>query len=123
MKEFKLIVAGGRDFDNYSRLSKVVTDLATSPDLYGSKSVSIVSGMARGADALGHRFALENNVTVHEFPADWNSFGKQAGFVRNEEMAHFSDALVAFWNGQSVGTKHMIEFMKKLNKPVYVINY
>ncbi len=54
MEEFKLIVAGGRDFNDYRLLSKTLNELAN--DEYADKSISIVSGMARGADALGHHF-------------------------------------------------------------------
>lgn len=119
--EFKLIVAGGRDFNNYAHVCKALTRLAE--ENYFDKAVSIVSGMARGADALGHRFAIEKNVVVYEFPADWDKYGKRAGFMRNEDMGRFSDGLVAFWDGQSRGTKHMIDFMKSLNKPVHTIPY
>lgn len=121
IKEFKLIVAGGRDFNDYERLSEVLWDMSTIS--YADKDVSIVSGMARGADALGHRFAKENNVVVYEFPADWDKYGKRAGFIRNEEMGRFSDGLLAFWDGQSKGTAQMIQFMHSLNKKVHVLGY
>ena len=116
MSEFKLIVAGGRDFNNYELLSSSLHEL----DIDGD--ISIVSGMAQGADALGYRFAKENNVVLYTFPANWNLHGKRAGFIRNEEMGRFADGLLAFWNG-SKGTAHMINFMKMLNKPVHIISY
>ena len=120
-KEFKLIVAGGRDFEDYEKLSTELLALAL--DTYKDRDVSIISGMARGADALAVRFAKEHNVMLYEFPADWNGFGKRAGFVRNEQMAQFADGLLAFWDGQSRGTEHMIGTMRDLGKPVQVINY
>lgn len=123
MKEFKLIVAGGRDFNNYAQLSRVITDLATSKDMYGDRDVSIVSGMARGADALAVRFAKEHGIQLHEFHADWDRLGKGAGFARNADMGRFADGLLAFWDGKSRGTAHMIEFIRKINKPVHIINY
>ena len=121
MDEFKLIVAGGRDFNDYHSLSKAISDLAEVE--LADRAVSIVSGMARGADRMAYDFAKLNNVVVHEFPADWDRYGKAAGYRRNAEMAAFADGLLAFWDGSSRGTKNMIETMMKLGKPVHVIEY
>ena len=121
MQELKLIVAGGRDFNDYELLSKVIMDLALKE--YADKAVSIVSGMAKGADSLGYMFAVENNVRKYIFPADWNKYGKRAGMLRNKEMGNFADALVAFWDGQSRGTHQMIQFMGELGKPVHIVKY
>jgi hypothetical protein len=121
MDELKLIVAGGRDFDDYDGLSTILNRLAD--DEFKDNSVSLVSGMAKGADALGYMFAHKNNVKVYEFHADWNRHGKRAGYLRNEEMGQFADALVAFWDGDSKGTKHMIDYMIELGKHVTVIEY
>ena len=121
MNEFKLIVAGGRDYYDYEQVSRSLIALADVE--YADKEISIVSGMARGADSMGHRFAKEHHVTCYEFPAQWLTHGKRAGFMRNEDMGRFSDGLLAFWDGESRGTKHMIDYMRKLNKPVHVINY
>lgn len=121
MNEFKLIVAGGRDFNDYALVERVLFAMAdTELADYG---VSIVSGMARGADALGHRFAKANGVQVYEFYADWDGLGKSAGHRRNEDMGRFADGLLAFFDGSSKGTAGMIAFMQKLGKPVTIINY
>jgi len=121
MNEFKLIVAGGREFSNYALLENELIHMALAT--YKDKAVSIVSGMARGADALGARFAKENGVVLHEFPAHWDKYGKRAGFMRNSDMAKVADGLLAFWDGKSKGTANMIETMQKLNKPVHVVRY
>lgn len=121
MQEFKLIVAGGRDFNDYDYLSRVLYAMADVE--LADKAVSIVSGMARGADALGYRFAKEHDIVVYEFPADWNQYGKRAGFIRNEEMGRFADGLLAFWDGKSKGTQHMIQYMQRMGKPVQVAEY
>jgi hypothetical protein len=105
-KEFKLIVAGGRTFDDArlldTEIRKVIAEL---PDSY---VVSIISGMAKGADILAHKWAREIGCKCYEFPADWESFGKRAGFIRNKEMANEGHGLLAFWDGASSGTNHMI---------------
>ena len=121
MNEFKLIVAGGRDFNDYGKAKEEILTLANGP--LNDYAVSIVCGLARGADAMGLAFAVENNVIHYDFPADWDKYGKRAGILRNEEMGKFADGLLAFWDGQSRGTKHMIEFMKGLGKPVRIIKY
>ena len=121
MQEFKLIVAGGRDFSDAKMLEKAITDLAEGD--YADKAVSIVSGMARGADMLGYLFAVKHNVVVYAMPADWEQYGKRAGMIRNKAMGDMADALLAFHDGASKGTKQMIDYMRKLGKPVHVIPY
>lgn len=121
MQEFKLIVAGGRDFTDYEKAKEEIIRLAEGE--LGPFAVSIVSGMARGADALAVRFAREMNIRLHEFPADWSSHGKAAGFMRNKEMAEAADGLLAFWDGHSRGTQHMIQTMEQMGKPVRIIRY
>ena len=88
------------------------------------EQVEIVSGRARGADRMGERYAAENGLKVHLFPAEWNTmrgFDKAAGYKRNEEMAKFSDALIAFWDGKSRGTKHMIDLAHKHGLRVRIV--
>lgn len=65
----------------------------------------VVSGGAAGADRLGEAWASRNGIPVKRFPADWARYGKGAGPVRNREMARYAEALVAFWDGRSTGTK------------------
>lgn len=120
MKPLKLIVAGGRDFSDTGLFLRAMQQVEQELAEY---SVSLVSGMAKGADMMAWQFARQEGITCHHFPADWNKYGKSAGFRRNQEMADFSDGLVAFWDGQSRGTKHMIETMKAQGKWVKVVGY
>lgn len=123
----KLIIAGGRDFDDYSLLDKAVSKLDTQFDktdgLRWGYIREVVSGHARGADRLGEKWADKNLVPVKQFIPDWDYYGSSAGIKRNEEMGDYADELLAFWDLQSSGTKHMIEYMKKLNKPVTIVVY
>jgi len=121
MDEFKLIVAGGRSFNDYEKLCQELFALANGP--YALHDVSIVSGMAPGADRLAVQFAKQFYVVLHEMPADWKHYGRSAGMRRNADMAAFADGALCFWNGVSKGTKNMIETMKRLNKPVHVVMY
>jgi hypothetical protein len=87
------------------------------------EDIEIVSGKAKGADTLGELYANENNIKIIEFPADWEKFGKKAGYIRNEEMAKYSDSCIVFWDGKSKGTKHMIELAKKYNLNLKIVKY
>ena len=112
----KIIIAGGRDFNNYYILEKVLNSFKELID-------EIISGDARGADELGARWATSNNIHVNHFPANWDYYGKAAGFIRNIEMADNADALIAFWDNKSKGTGHMIKTMQMKKKPYWVFNY
>lgn len=117
----KLIVAGGRDFTDTNRMIDELQKLVESGEI--TDSPELVCGMARGADLTAYNLWNEAGMVIHEFPADWDRLGKRAGYVRNTEMAEFADTLVAFWDGKSKGTRHMIDIMNRLNKPVYVVRY
>jgi len=69
----------------------------------------VVSGGAKGVDRLGELWAQKRNIPITRFPAEWNKYGKRAGYIRNKEMALYADALLAIWDGESKGTKHMID--------------
>lgn len=120
----KVIVAGGRDFDDYSKALPVLDELLFyKGDCKYFDGVTIVSGGARGADALGEQFAREFMLPVMPFPADWNAHGKAAGPIRNVQMAEYADILVAFWDGESRGTKHMIDTALAHGLEVHVYPY
>lgn len=110
----RVIVAGGRDFDNYDLLKRVLDEQA-------HMITRVVSGDAQGADRLGERWGIETGNKVRYFPADWESYGKSAGYKRNLQMADYADGLIAFWDGKSKGTKHMIDIA--LEKELWVKVY
>lgn len=116
---FRVIIAGSRNFNDYEFLKLTMDHLLTNI----TNEICIVCGMAKGADLLGERYANERGYKVCRFPADWNSFGKSAGFVRNEEMAQNADALVVFWDGKSRGTQHMIRTAERYKLKVRVKKY
>lgn len=119
--DYSVIIAGTRDFSDYALLNeKVIKILSQKTEEF---NVKIVCGMARGADLLGKKFADEHGLEVVECPADWDKHGKKAGYMRNEEMAKISDALIAFWDSKSPGTKHMIDLATKYKLKIRVINY
>lgn len=121
-KKCRVIIAGGREFNDY----EILKDAMVSTGLWARRKdtpLEIVSGKARGADTLGEIFAKKNHIPVAEFPANWDKHGKSAGYKRNTQMAQNADVLLAFWDGESVGTKHMIDIAKAKCLEVFVIRY
>lgn len=114
----KVIIAGSRDFRNYSLLREKC-DLILSE----KNNVEIVSGGARGADKMGEFYANEKNFDVRVFPADWDQFGKSAGFMRNKQMAEYANMLICFWDGQSKGTQHMINLAQQNGLETHIIRF
>lgn len=114
----KLIIAGGRDFDSYALLcheaNKFIGD---------AKDITIISGLARGADTLACRFASEYRYPLRGFAAEWGKFGRAAGPIRNKLMAKNADSLLAFWDGKSRGTRHMIDYADQMGLKVKVVKY
>lgn len=119
----KVIVAGGRDFNDYKFLENNLDQIFQDDTRFEFDVPVIVCGEAYGADKLGKQYAYNHNLSVDSYPAQWDKLGKSAGYRRNEVMAKVADMCIAFWNGESKGTKHMIETMQKLNKPVIIIRY
>ena len=114
----KVIIAGGRTFDQYDLLCKTCDHM-----LSLQKEVEIVSGTANGADKLGEKYAKEKGYSIKQFPADWDTHGKKAGYMRNQQMAEYADALIAFWDGESKGTGHMIRLAEQHGLKIKVVYY
>lgn len=110
----KVVVAGSRDFLDYDLVQKLLSNY---------EITEIVCGEARGADEQGKKYAKLNNIQLTSFPADWDTYGKRAGHLRNEQMALYCDFAVIFWDGYSRGTYNMITNMKKLGKNCKIVKY
>jgi len=77
-------------------------------------------GDAIGIDDVAYAWAYERDIPVSVYKADWETYGKRAGYLRNLQMAEGSDALIAIWDGKSLGTMHMINIAKKKGMRLYV---
>lgn len=120
---FFCLVVGSRNFSDYALME-------TKLDRYLSNfsKIIIVSGGARGADTLAKEYARRKGYGYREFPANWNTYGKSAGYIRNEEMHKYISharcrGVVAFWDGQSKETAHNFELAKQYNNPIRVVKY
>lgn len=137
----RLIIAGSRGFEDkrgrevhLANLQKVTVKVQDALDEvfsgYYTTSPSnveeVVSGGARGADRLGELWAYLHDISVTQFIPDWESLGKRAGMDRNRRMAEYAAArsngmLVAFWDGESRGTKNMIEEAEKVGLYIKIV--
>ena len=135
--EFRVIIAGGRDFKDFDLLTKKLDHMLSHKKALGIDIV-IVSGKAKGADVLGERYAKLHGYRIDAYPADWknldvkpclireNIYGKYnalAGNNRNIEMSKNSDATVAFWDGYSTGTEDMIKLTRDCGNLLKVVEY
>lgn len=112
----KVIIAGSR-FDgghppSWRRFMAACERGAAAFALLGPIT-EVVSGTCYGADMVGEEWAEAHGVPVRRFPADWRNRGRRAGFDRNVQMSKYADALLALWDGDSPGTKHMIAQAEK----------
>lgn len=117
-----ILIAGSRDFNNYDLVESTLTAWAKNQSITNN-DITIISGGARGADKLGERFAKEYDLKLQIYPADWNQYGKSAGYKRNTQMAEVTDVAFIFWDGESKGTKHMIDLCKSRGIDTHVIEY
>jgi len=120
MNEFRVIVAGSRNFNNYKTLClKLDYLLSKKKEDY---NIIIISGAARGADKLGESYAKDRGYKVEKYPADW-SLGRSAGYIRNGEMVKVADACVCFIVDNSKGASHMANLAKDKGLLTKVFNF
>ena len=116
-----LLVVGSRSFRNYTLLEEKLNN-----EIGSRRDITIVSGGANGADSLAKDYAKYKGFQYIEFRADWKTFGRSAGYKRNEQMHNFISEkkerkVIAFWDGQSKGTQHNFRLAEKFNNKLEVI--
>lgn len=119
--EFRIIVAGSRNFKNYELLKYRLDGMLKAK--IKTHKIVIVSGGARGADSLGEQYAQEHGFEIRQYLADWENKGKSAGYIRNAKMAANADALMLFWDGESPGSRHMLNLAEKKKLAIRVEIY
>jgi len=110
----KIAISGSRNFNDYNYLKR---------QLKSYKITHIISGGAKGTDTLAEVYAKENNIPIEVIKPEWDLYGKKAGMIRNEIMLKKlgkNDLAIFFWDNESPGTKHGINFCKK-NKINYIV--
>jgi len=110
----RVIIGGSRRITEDALVQRAVGES-------GFQITEVLSGGARGVDQLGEAWARRNGISVRRFPADWDRYGKQAGYIRNEQMADCAEGAIAVWDGSSPGTRHMIGIAQKKGLRVFVL--
>lgn len=111
----KTIIAGSRAVTDPALVDRAIAEC-------GWEVTEVISGGARGVDQLGEKWAMTHGRLLHRFPADWKQFGRSAGVLRNATMLTFAEAVIVIWDGESRGSRHMIEIAKKSGKPIFVLS-
>jgi len=124
MKQIYLLVVGSRDIIDYSFIKDYLDNFID--QRYSGYQVVIVSGGARGVDSLVERYANEKGYEKVIMPAQWDLYGKSAGYRRNEQMHQFLATkpdryVIAFWDGVSKGTAHNFELAKRYENPLEIV--
>lgn len=118
---FFCLVVGSRTFNDYDFLKRKLDHT-----LQYQNKIVIVSGGAKGADTLAERYANEKGYRMIRFPAEWEKYGKSAGYRRNEQMHKYISkakqrGVVAFWQNESKGTAQNFELAKKYGNQIRII--
>ena len=111
----KLAVVGSRNFSDYALMDHCLLRRFSVEEID-----AVISGGAKGADALAARFAEAHGLPLLVVPADWKAHGKKAGPLRNADIVARADALVAFWDGVSRGTRDAMVKARLAGKRVEV---
>lgn len=112
-----LAVIGSRKFTNCALLAEHMDEVCAAFDVS-----AIVSGGAKGADSLAAGYAATRGLPVQIFEPDWAQFGRGAGPIRNKAIVSAADVVLAFWDGESRGTKQALAYAKQMGKQVIVVS-
>lgn len=104
----RIAIIGSRNFNDYQLLKDKLSLLNQQ-----NKITLVVSGGAKGADTLGEKWAIENNVERLIFKPNYDLFGRKAPLIRNKEIIDNVDYVIAFWDGESRGTMYAVNYAKQ----------
>lgn len=114
----KVLVCGSRNVDPFDAWNTIWGRL----QMLADERPTVITGGARGPDAVAHRVAKRLGYPVQTFRAQWQTYGKRAGIIRNLAMLDEQpDIVIALWDGKSRGTKHTIDTAIARGIPVEVL--
>lgn len=109
----RVAIVGSRTWTDRDKVIEYVMGLPS--------NTIVVSGGARGVDRWAEQAARDRGLEVEVYRPDWTS-GRGAGMARNQIIVDRSDRVVAFWDGESRGTRDTILKTKRAGKPLKIIN-
>ena len=123
---YRILVTGCRDWEDGKAVYQALTNawceaMKKDHNNMRASQITIVHGNATGADAYARIFAGKMQMFQEPFPANWQTHGKAAGPIRNQEMVNLgADICLAFWDGQSKGTADCIAKAVRAGIPVSI---
>lgn len=108
----KLAVVGSRTWKDWISVLALINNLK--PEL-------VITGGAAGADHMGMDAATRLKIPIETYYPNWEMFGRSAGAVRNEKIVERCDYLIAFWDGESKGTKISIDMANRAGKLLAIV--
>lgn len=120
MGRTRILVCGSRTWQEALAIWTILDGLNSRPD----EQVVVIHGDANGADTVAAEWAMVRDAEVEAYPADWDRYGKRAGYVRNQQMLDEGkpDMVWAFRSkGESKGTDMMIDLARDAGITTYVV--
>ena len=105
----KVAVIGSRSITSYPLEEVIPAD-----------TTEIISGGARGADALARAYAEQHGIPFTEIRPDYARYSRGAPLRRNMEIIARAELIIALWDGNSTGTAQVIAECRKIGKPLIV---
>ena len=112
-------ITGSRSFTDYDNFKHQLEEFCLHNNIEIEK---IISGGAKGVDALALRYAEEKKIPIQEILPDWEKHGRGAGIIRNKIIIDAAEYNIVFWDGKSKGSKSNIDYCTKNDKKLRVIN-
>jgi len=109
----RLAVIGSKEFHDYQKLKSVLDEI--------SGITTIVSGAAVGTDTMAARYAEDSSIKLLEFPPDHEKYGEEAKLVRDRQIVDNCDQIIAFWDGECAGTDYTINYAKKKDIQITIV--
>lgn len=115
----KIAVVGSRNFCDMQLVRYMVEEYFLPSSGQAPYNV-LVSGSARGVDSCAEETAKSIGAEVEIYIPEWDRLGKSAGFIRNRQIIDAADMVLAFWDGESKGTKNSIDLAVAAKKPINI---
>ena len=113
MSDMRVLVTGSRKItpENAEYVRSVLGLFKT---FHPRDRIVIVEGGAQGVDLIASMWASAEGVATEKHTADWASYGKRAGSIRNQEMVdRGATVCIAFPGPGSVGTWDCVRRARK----------
>lgn len=118
----RILISGSRDWDEWLIIGRTIKSAISllQPYFEDYDEVTIVHGACpTGADELADQWAAENGVAVERHPADWDTHGRRAGYLRNQEMVDAgADIVLVFNKNSSRGASMTARLAREAGLPV-----